>query len=261
MFVILFVTFIICFLIHRQYYSNKSLPNSFCENLDCVRCSPVYSSIKSSCERKTGKILKNGQVWMDSDLPELAPFPDLSVLLDDQQIDELERAVGVFREDFEQLKLENLKRADSKLGNETWVKKFIMNQGTWTDYGKTTKTIKILKSILGEKLILANNVFGNVLFSTVTDKISAHYGPTNIRVRLQICLEADDRFEIVCGEERKKWTRNGMFLLNDWLMHEVEMVNGKDPGLKSMPERSVLIVDLCRNHAKKDDPMLSNRYV
>jgi len=195
---------------------------------------------------------------MDPDLPELAPFPDLSVLLDRNKIDELERAVDIFREDFENLKLGNLKKVNS---NETWKKSFIMNQGTWTDYGKTTKTMKILEKILGEKLLLENNVFGNVLFSTVTDNISAHYGPTNIRVRLQICLEADARFEIVCDGERKKWTRNGMLLLNDWLLHEVEMVNGGFPGLKNLPERSVLIVDLCRNHAKRDAPMLSNRYL
>ena len=232
------ITVIIFFLF---FYKKQNPDNGFCNSLDCVRCSPVFSDIKSMCENEQRIKLKKGQIWKEPGLSDLPPYPELKTLLSPFIIENLQNSIEIFKKDFE-----SLSKVHNNL-NSPWQKTFVMNQGQWT--GKCLNTKNTLRKILNEgsvsphNLLLEDNIFGNVLFSTITDKITPHYGPTNFRLRLQICLEENDNFEMVCDNKSKKWVKNGMFLLNDWLLHEVIKIN---PKVSS--KRSVLIIDLNRKY-------------
>jgi len=228
------ITVIVFFLFFNK--KPDSSEDGFCNSLDCVRCSPKFSNIKSKCENEYGIKLKKGQIWKEPDLPELPAYPELETILSPEIIQNLQKSIPIFKQEFKNsIKLQNDLESP-------WQKTFILNQGTWT--GNCLNTKSTLQKILNpHNLLLENNIFGNILFSTITDKISPHYGPTNLRLRLQICLEVNNNFEMICDNHKKKWTKNCMFLLNDWLLHEVVKIN---PKVSS--KRSVLIIDLNRKH-------------
>merc|ERR1711879_71023 len=225
---VVLLTLLLVGILHWIFFTKNDPDPTLCNNLDCVRCSPLYAHIKRHCEEKYNVKLEKGRISYQPNLPPLSPFPDVSDILDMTTVQELKKALPIFSKDYDRLKR-------SVEPDDGWKRLFLMNQGNWLGESETRSQ---LEKILGKNRLMQGDCFGNVLFSTVTENIAEHYGPTNKRLRLQICIETNSGIEIVCGGERRGWKRGELFLLNDWLQHKVVVSQHLEPA------RTVLIVDI-----------------
>ena len=98
------------------------------------------------------------------------------------------------------------------------------------------KTVDIIES--AEPLIKGCS-FGNALFSIIQPgtHITAHYGPTNCRIRCHLPLFVPDGCTLSVNGEEKKWKEGDVLLFDDSFLHEA-WHKGTDG------ERVVLMLDL-----------------
>lgn len=132
--------------------------------------------------------------------------------------------------------------------SEGWFKNSTL-QGEWSVYhlinqGKKVenncsvcpKTMEIIESVVP---LLKECAFGNVLFSILQagTHITAHYGPTNCRIRCHLPLFVPKGCLLCVNGEKRKWKEGELLLFDDSFLHEAWHI-GTDG------ERVVLMLDL-----------------
>ncbi|XP_067933603.1 aspartate beta-hydroxylase domain-containing protein 2-like [Watersipora subatra] len=124
-----------------------------------------------------------------------------------------------------------------------WAVFHLISQGSFVKANceKCPKTCKVLNKLISA-MSTSLNLFANASFSVVQSgtHISAHYGPTNVRIRCHLGLKVPDSelsYMTVDGE-RCSWKMGKCLLFDDSFLHEVhhEDENGE--------ARGVLLIDM-----------------
>lgn len=119
-----------------------------------------------------------------------------------------------------------------------WSVYHLINQGKPVENNCNTcpKTMEIIESVVP---LLKECSFGNVLFSTLKagTHITAHYGPTNCRIRCHLPLFVPKGCLLSVDGEKRRWKEGELLLFDDSFLHEA-WHKGTDG------ERVVLMLDL-----------------
>lgn len=119
-----------------------------------------------------------------------------------------------------------------------WSVYHLFNQGEKVKNNCSTcpKTMKIIDSVVP---LLKGCSFGNVLFSILQagTHITAHYGPTNCRIRCHLPLFVPEGCLLCVNGEERRWKEGELLLFDDSFLHEA-WHKGTDG------ERVVLMLDL-----------------
>ena len=119
-----------------------------------------------------------------------------------------------------------------------WLVFHLFNQGKKVEYNcaMCPNTVQIIESV---ESFMKGCSFGNALFSVVTPgtHITAHYGPTNCRVRCHLPLLAPEGCSLCVNGEERQWKEKELLLFDDSFLHEA-WHRGMDG------ERVVLMLDL-----------------
>ncbi|XP_064612864.1 aspartate beta-hydroxylase domain-containing protein 2-like isoform X2 [Liolophura sinensis] len=105
----------------------------------------------------------------------------------------------------------------------TWSIFCFINQGSVIPQNAELcpKTWQIVQSLQN---LMTDCVFGNVAFSVIYrgTKITEHYGPTNIRLRCHLALQAPSSGSLTVNGISKKWKEGKCLLFDDSFLHSVE---------------------------------------
>lgn len=119
-----------------------------------------------------------------------------------------------------------------------WSVYHLINQGEKVENNCSTcpKTMDIIESVVP---LLKGCSFGNVLFSILQagTHITAHYGPTNCRIRCHLPLFVPKGCVLCVDREERRWKEGELLLFDDSFLHEA-WHKGTDG------ERVVLMLDL-----------------
>ena len=119
-----------------------------------------------------------------------------------------------------------------------WLVYHLFNQGKKVDgnCALCPNTVQVIESI---EPFIRGCSFGNALFSVVKPgtHITAHYGPTNCRIRCHLPLFVPEGCCLCVNGEERKWKEKEPLLFDDSFLHEVwhRGMNG---------ERVILMLDL-----------------
>lgn len=149
-------------------------------------------------------------------------------------------------ENFELIKSEfkqiRLNTSDGWFKNTTtegeWLVYHLFNQSEKVENNCNVcpKTVEIIESV---EPLMRGCSFGNALFSILQagTHITAHYGPTNCRIRCHLPLFVPDGCSLGVNGEERKWNEGELLLFDDSFLHEA-WHKGTDG------ERVVLMLDL-----------------
>lgn len=119
-----------------------------------------------------------------------------------------------------------------------WLVYHLFNQGekVVNNCGACPRTVEIIESV---EAFISGCSFGNALFSVVQagTHITAHYGPTNCRVRCHLPLFVPEGCRLCVNGEERRWKERELLLFDDSFLHEA-WHRGMDG------ERVVLMLDL-----------------
>ena len=119
-----------------------------------------------------------------------------------------------------------------------WLVYHLINQGerVVNNCRKCPLSVEIIESV---ELIIKGCSFGNALFSVVRagTHITAHYGPTNCRIRCHLPLYVPNNCRLCVNGQERMWNERELMLFDDSFLHEAW-----HKGVDS--ERVVLMVDL-----------------
>ena len=144
----------------------------------------------------------------------------------------------LIKSEFQQIRF----RTDGWFKNSTlqgeWSVYHLINQGEKVENNCSTcpKTMDIIQSVVP---LLKRCSFGNVLFSILQagTHITAHYGPTNCRIRCHLPLFVPKGCVLCVNGEKRRWKEGELLLFDDSFLHEA-WHEGTDG------ERVVLMLDL-----------------
>ena len=119
-----------------------------------------------------------------------------------------------------------------------WFVYHLFNQGekVKNNCNACPKTVEIIESV---EVLLWDCSFGNALFSILQagTHITAHYGPTNCRIRCHLPLFVPEGCSLCVNGEERGWKEGELLLFDDSFLHEA-WHKGTDG------ERVVLMLDL-----------------
>lgn len=119
-----------------------------------------------------------------------------------------------------------------------WSVYHLINQGKPVENNCNTcpRTMEIIESVVP---LLKECSFGNVLFSTLKagTHITAHYGPTNCRIRCHLPLFVPKGCLLSVDGEKRRWKEGELLLFDDSFLHEAWHKG-------TYGERVVLMLDL-----------------
>ena len=119
-----------------------------------------------------------------------------------------------------------------------WLVYQLINQGkkVESNCNKCPKTVQIVESV---EPVMKECSFGNALFSVLQagTHITAHYGPTNCRIRCHLPLFVPDSCRLCVNGQQRRWNERELLLFDDSFLHEAwhKGTNG---------ERVVLMLDI-----------------
>ena len=126
----------------------------------------------------------------------------------------------------------------NKVPSGGWYLFHLFNQGVKIEDNcrRCPRTMELIERL---PLFLSGCAFGNVMFSVLLPKtvISRHCGPSNVRIRCHIPLEAPEGYFIAVAGKESSWKKRKVLIFDDSFYHKVyHCGNGTEP-------RVVLMVD------------------
>lgn len=235
---------------HSKEFSANTTSNGVCTSLSCVRCSTSVFSTDNLLEkwsaiqktllpsedvilRVTKGILGNGghttenskqepTVFFLEELPSKAwytadDFPrEISIL-------ERDAAFEIFLSEFLEIYRDfDVGWVSNSVASGGWYLFYLWNQGVRMEDNckKCPRTMKLIEKL---PLLLSDCAFGNVMFSVLLPKtiIDRHCGPSNVRIRCHIPLEAPGGYFISVAGEERPWEENKVLIFDDSFYHNV----------------------------------------
>lgn len=249
--------------VHKSGYDDSS----FCSSSECLRCSHDTTAEHFSEKLEDfarirgdrtglGRLFKGIEQFQPQDgqndpVPAQKPTVFFVHGLNDckpwyggcysEQLSPLSTSVNyeLIKSEFRRIRL-NTSRGWSK--NTTpegeWLIFHLFNQGEKVENNcaMCPNTVKIIESI---EPFMSSCSFGNALFSVLTPAthITAHYGPTNCRIRCHLPLFVPQGCCLCVNGEKRRWEEKEILLFDDSFLHEA-WHRGVDS------ERVVLMLDL-----------------
>ena len=103
-----------------------------------------------------------------------------------------------------------------------WYLFYLINQGVKNEQNclKCPKVVEIIKRL---KSTMLDCAFGNVVFSVLLPgtHIACHCGPTNVRIRCHLPIQAPEGYFISVAGEQKTWQEGETLIFDDSFYHEV----------------------------------------
>ncbi len=195
----------------------------------------------------------------------LRPFPSLMYfpgirsqpIWDSNQF----KSVKILQDNFQVIKNEFLNSQQNlQLKNDYKLKdnEHSLHKGEWEWYSYIMKGSK--QDLFKEQFPLTNEIisqmddimlsvpFAYTFFSRLSpsSKISPHYGPSNIRLRIHLGIDIPSDCSMRVAEEEVKWEEGKCVVFDDTYLHEVENMNISN-------FRTILLVDIWHPDIREEE--------
>ena len=225
---------------------------AICTSLSCIRCSKSIYSVEKlltkwstveqqfKTDQDTKSRMRNGILntskrletyerrQQEPTLFYLEGLPSQIWYSNDEYSSEVfilhnQSTLDMFRKEFMDVYRDlNVGWVSNEVPSGGWHLFYLINQGIKNEQN-CLKCPKVVETIEGLKSAMLDCAFGNVVFSVLLPgtHIARHCGPTNVRIRCHVPLQAPEGYFISVAGEEKTWREGETMIFDDSFYHEV----------------------------------------